>query len=91
MLLDLPQEEKRRVSRSATLVGVLAVGGLAAVLLTSLNASLAAPKAAASLEANAPEIGRALFTHYLLPFELLSVLLLVAMVGVILLSKKDLK
>ena len=29
--------------------------------------------------------------NYLLPFEIVSVLLLVAMVGVILLSKKDLK
>jgi NADH-quinone oxidoreductase subunit J len=32
-----------------------------------------------------------LFTDYLLPFEMLSVLLLVAMVGAILLSKKELK
>ena len=37
------------------------------------------------------ELGRLLFTSYALPFEILSVLLLVAMVGVILLSKKDLK
>jgi NADH-quinone oxidoreductase subunit J len=32
-----------------------------------------------------------LFTRYLLPFEIVSVLLLVAMVGVVLLSKKDLR
>jgi NADH-quinone oxidoreductase subunit J len=32
-----------------------------------------------------------LFKQYVLPFEVVSVLLLVAMVGVILLSKKDLK
>ena len=32
-----------------------------------------------------------LFRDYLLPFEIISVLLLVAMVGVILLSKKELK
>ncbi|MCL4176512.1 MAG: hypothetical protein KJ072_02035 [Verrucomicrobia bacterium] len=31
-----------------------------------------------------------LFSEYLLPFEALSVLLLVAMVGVVLLSKRDL-
>jgi NADH:ubiquinone oxidoreductase subunit 6 (subunit J) len=31
-----------------------------------------------------------LFLEYLLPFEVLSVLLLVAMVGVVLLSKRDL-
>ena len=36
-------------------------------------------------------LGKLLFTQYLLPFEIVSVLLLVAMVGVILLSKKDLK
>jgi NADH-quinone oxidoreductase subunit J len=91
MLLDLPGEEKRRVSRSATFVGVLAVGGLAAVLITSVSSSLSAPRNPATLEASAAEIGRQLFTQYLLPFELLSVLLLAAMVGVILLSKKDLK
>ena len=36
-------------------------------------------------------LGKLLFTNYLLPFEILSVLLLVAMIGVILLSKRDLK
>ena len=34
-------------------------------------------------------LGRILFQSYLLPFEILSILLLVAMVGVILLSKKE--
>src|SRR5512139_1870482 len=34
-------------------------------------------------------IGRALFTQYLLPFEITSVLLLVAMVGAIILARKD--
>ena len=37
------------------------------------------------------ELGTILFQKFLLPFEILSLLLLVAMVGVILLSKKDLK
>jgi NADH-quinone oxidoreductase subunit J len=32
-----------------------------------------------------------LFTNYVLPFEIVSVLLLVAMIGVILLSKKKLE
>ena len=34
-------------------------------------------------------LGKMLFTKYLLPFEIVSVLLLVAMVGCILLSKRD--
>jgi NADH-quinone oxidoreductase subunit J len=37
------------------------------------------------------ELGARLFHQYLLPFEIVSVLLLVAMVGAVLLSKKDLK
>jgi NADH:ubiquinone oxidoreductase subunit 6 (subunit J) len=42
-------------------------------------------------EGSTVALGKLLFTNYLLPFEILSVLLLVAMVGVILLSKRDLK
>ena len=34
-------------------------------------------------------VGRALFNQYLLPFEITSVLLLVAMVGAIILTRKD--
>ncbi len=44
-----------------------------------------------SVEGGTRELGKLLFTGYLLPFEIVSVLLLVAMLGVILLSKKDLK
>ena len=40
---------------------------------------------------NTELVGRALFTEYLLPFEIASVLLLVAMVGAVVLAKKSLK
>jgi NADH:ubiquinone oxidoreductase subunit 6 (subunit J) len=49
------------------------------------------------LEGGTVELGRMLFNFggatpgFLLPFEIVSLVLLVAMVGVILLSKKDLK
>jgi len=36
-------------------------------------------------------LGRLLFESHILPFEILSVLLLVAMVGAILITKKDLR
>jgi NADH-quinone oxidoreductase subunit J len=39
---------------------------------------------------NTEMVGEALFTEYLLPFEIASVLLLVAMVGAVVLAKKDL-
>ncbi len=40
---------------------------------------------------NTELVGKALFTEYLLPFEIASVLLLVAMVGAVVLAKKDLR
>ena len=47
--------------------------------------------AAATAEGATKPLGKLLFTEFLLPFEIVSVLLLVAMVGAILLSKKELK
>ena len=38
---------------------------------------------------NIEQVGRALYTDYLVPFELASVLLLVAMIGAILLAKRE--
>lgn len=38
-----------------------------------------------------PSIGMLLFTDYLLPFEIASVLLLVAIIGAVILAKRDLK
>jgi NADH-quinone oxidoreductase subunit J len=66
----------------------LPLGGLLMVMLVAVVARWgAAPSGPASgrgLEA----LGRALFTEYLLPFELTSVLLLAAMVGVLLLARR---
>jgi NADH-quinone oxidoreductase subunit J len=54
------------------------------VLLSRRTAPIGAPAAAGGVEA----IGRLLFTDYLFPFELTSVLLLAAMVGVLLLARR---
>ena len=48
-------------------------------------------KSYTALEGDTAALGKMLFTQYVLPFEVVSVLLLVAMVGVILLSKKKLE
>ena len=40
------------------------------------------------LEGETAALGKLLFTQYLLPFEVVSVLLLVAMIGVILLRRR---
>lgn len=41
--------------------------------------------------AGAREIGRALFTQYLLPFEVVSVLILIAIIGAIVLASKEIE
>ncbi len=42
-------------------------------------------------EGSTVALGKSLFTRFALPFELVSLLLLVAMIGAVLLSKKDLR
>ena len=92
MLLDLKEEERRKLRKLALGGGVIAVGALAGLFVISLvgakpGTGLPAPAVVGSTF----ELGKLLFTNYLLPFEIVSVLLLVAVVGVVLLSKKDLK
>ena len=40
-------------------------------------------------KATATEVGRSLFTHYLLPFEVTSILILVAIIGAVVLARKE--
>ena len=92
MLLDLHEEERRKVKLFGTVGGLVSVGAIVAISLKLLKAATpAADSPAPPLEGSTKALGDLLFKQYVLPFEVVSVLLLVAMVGVILLSKKDLK
>lgn len=91
MLLDLKAEERRKIKRIAVLAGVVSVGTILAVFLKALADFPLSREEVPVLEGGTIPLGNLLFTRYLLPFEIVSVLLLVAMVGVVLLSKKDLK
>ncbi len=92
MLLDLKEEERRKIKAVAAGAGAIAVGALALLLVRILVGSHPAGGAAAPvLEGATNPLGKSLFTQFLLPFEIVSLLLLVAMIGVILLSKKELK
>jgi NADH-quinone oxidoreductase subunit J len=90
MLLDLKAEERRRLKAFGVVAGLSSVGAILAIFLVTLARS-PLPAATPALEGGTIPLGKLLFSNYVLPFEILSVLLLVAMVGVILLSKKDLK
>ena len=89
MLLDLEAEERRHIKTFGVVAGIVSVGAILAIFLKSLaNASLSADSSP-TLDGGTIPLGILLFTTYLLPFEIVSVLLLVAMVGVVLLSKKE--
>jgi NADH-quinone oxidoreductase subunit J len=90
MLLDLKAEEQRRIWKLGSVLGVIPVGIVYVLLTRALGTMGSNPAAPApQLEGATAPLGRVLFTEYLLPFEVLSVLLLVAMIGVILLSRKE--
>lgn len=91
MMLDIKEEERRRMKLFGVVTGLLSVGGLAALLVRTILASGIRDGAKPSLIGETRLLGQTLFSQYLLPFEIVSILLLVAMVGVILISKKDLK
>jgi NADH-quinone oxidoreductase subunit J len=91
MLLDLKAEERRKIKTLAAVGGIICVGTVLGVFFRSLSHSQLSATAPFTLEGDTISLGRLLFTQYALPFEIISVLLLVAMVGVVLLSKKGLK
>jgi len=54
------------------------------------NEGISVESASINLSGNTQMIGRALYTQYALPFEVTSILLLVAIVGAIVMAKKEL-
>jgi NADH-quinone oxidoreductase subunit J len=92
MLLNLSQEateeDTRPVQKWLALIAALGLGGvLSGAALRAPMPKGAAP-ALTPLADEIPTIGRLLFSDYLLAFEALSFLLLVAAVGALLLSKR---
>ena len=94
MLLNLEEEaadkDDRPVQRTLGLLVALALGGLlaGATLRAPLPPRGAPTSARIPMPDEIPALGRLLFSDYLLAFEVLSLLLLVAAVGALLLSKR---
>jgi NADH-quinone oxidoreductase subunit J len=61
-----------------------------AVFSSSLPATPIAPGPAMPVTGNTEQVGWLLYTSYLIPFEIASMLLLVAMIGAIVLAKREL-
>mgnify|MGYP001158122053 FL=1 len=89
MLLDVKEEERRRYQKFGTFLGFAAVTGLAMLIINTIKQSGVSQALTGDGVAETKPLGKLLFTDYLLPFEIVSILLLVAMVGCILLSKRE--
>jgi NADH-quinone oxidoreductase subunit J len=103
MLLDLREAARRELNLVSLAMGIMAVGALFSVYKSSIESTygevpqqheVAADTGQAEAKAvgSTRALGQALFSGdkgFILPFEIVSILLLVAMVGVILLSRKE--
>jgi NADH-quinone oxidoreductase subunit J len=87
------QIDPRRQSRLGFLVAAALLAEITAIVVYSAAgpapvAAVAAAAAAAPL-GNTEQVGLLLYTKYLIPFEVASMLLLVAMIGAIMLARKE--
>ena len=92
MLLNAGGESKKGRSLMVQLLGVpllVSFLGLLAWYVQRMFPSGAGVKFGAFKDGNALMIGRSLFTTYLLPFEITSVLILIAILGAIVLARKE--
>ena len=91
MLMNLNADVEPQKSRLIQLAGVISGGALFLVLLAALRSTVGY----GHLELSSTDIGliknlgKVLFTDYVLPFEISSVLFLSAMIGAIVIGKKD--
>jgi NADH-quinone oxidoreductase subunit J len=92
MLLNLKQENEPRTSFLINIASVLAGGTLFTVFIAALKDG-AVIAASSVVESNdqglVQNLGQLLFTKYVLPFEVSSVLFIAAMVGAVMLAKRE--
>lgn len=95
MLLDLKSTKTRRLSLSAWAGAGLVICGFLTLLVKAVYANPAFSTAKPQMARFAPDdvaaVGAVLFRNYNLPFQIIAVLLLVATVGVVLLSRRQLR
>jgi NADH-quinone oxidoreductase subunit J len=91
MLMNLNEETEKHKPAIARLAAVIASGLLLMVLVASLKQTVlpAAPEFQDKSIGLIKNLGKVLLDQYLFPFEFASILLLSAMIGAVLLAKKD--
>jgi NADH-quinone oxidoreductase subunit J len=94
MLVNLDEAARQRQFNRQWSIAIICAGVLLLELVYFIaqgeQAFYFAPPGGGSLQPNTQLIAYALYRDYLLPFELASLLLLVAMIGAVVMAKKDL-
>ncbi len=92
MLLNAGAEERTRGSRIALFIGVpgvIVLAGTVAWMLVHAGGQLGSVSISASDFGETHSIARLLFRDFLLPFEVTSVLILIAIMGAVVLGKRE--
>ena len=91
MLLDIKASERRKFRALAVLGGCGIAGGFVWELGIVLRRPIESSATGGEFHGGLKDVIAPLFLNYMLPFEVTALLLLVAMIGVVLLSKKVVK
>lgn len=78
-----------RILNEQVWVGLVVVGGLLFLILGYVIPQFPSPASLPSPVMTIPSIGRLLMTTYVLPFEVASILLLAALIGAIILARRE--
>lgn len=93
MLLNLSRDSEPQKSNLWRVSGAIASGCLLLTLVGAMRGSIeiAAPEAENPGIGLVENLGKVLFTEFVVPFEIAGILFLAAMVGAVLVGKRDLK
>ena len=91
MLLNAGEEEHTKGSRVALMIGVpgLLIGAATSVWVLSTRSAGSGAGNVGQLHGSAQVIGKLLFRDFLLPFEVTSVLILIAIMGAVVLARRS--
>ncbi|HTH56859.1 MAG TPA: NADH-quinone oxidoreductase subunit J [Cyclobacteriaceae bacterium] len=89
MLLNLNQDSEPHKSSLAKIAAVICAGTMMVIIIGTLRGSASLPAKDGVNIGYVKELGNVLFNEFLLPFEISSILLLAAMVGVVMVGKMD--
>jgi len=91
MLLDIKASQRRRFAYLSVLGGVIVAGAFVWELRIVLSQPVESLATGGEFRGGLKDVVGSLFRNYMLPFEVTALLLLVAMVGVVLLSRRELR